>query len=312
MPVTLLSFLVAPPAGQARRAPRRALVPRRRAALIGVGLLLMGGLQPGDDWTALLPGFLLCGIGIGLTNPALATAAIGVVDPRRAGMASGINSTFRQVGIATGIAAWGAIFQHKVASDVRPGRRARRPARRPARQRLAAGRLRQLRRRPAHRQPGARAGRRAGVRPGPEPHPGPRGDPRARRRGALRPARTPGGLRPCARRRATAGRRTGSSLTSCHQGGARWVPAHLGGASLRIPPAGRRPRHAGPGDDRDGPGDRAAARLGRLGRRLAAAARGARRCTAAGRSPSTCPASARRRGWGRDRCCRSSTRSPPS
>ena len=29
-------------------------------------------------------------------------------------MASGINSTFRQVGIATGIAAWGAIFQHVV------------------------------------------------------------------------------------------------------------------------------------------------------------------------------------------------------
>ncbi len=31
-------------------------------------------------------------------------------------MASGINSTFRQVGIATGIAAWGALFTHKVAS----------------------------------------------------------------------------------------------------------------------------------------------------------------------------------------------------
>jgi hypothetical protein len=49
-----------------------------------------------------------------MTNPALATAAIGVVEPRRSGMASGINSTFRQVGIATGIAAWGAIFQHEV------------------------------------------------------------------------------------------------------------------------------------------------------------------------------------------------------
>ena len=32
-------------------------------------------------------------------------------------MASGINSTFRQVGIATGIAGWGAIFQHKVADE---------------------------------------------------------------------------------------------------------------------------------------------------------------------------------------------------
>ena len=64
----------------------------------------MRGLQPGDDWTALLAGFLVAGVGIGLVNPALATAAVGVVEPQRAGMASGINSTFRQVGIATGIA----------------------------------------------------------------------------------------------------------------------------------------------------------------------------------------------------------------
>jgi hypothetical protein len=49
-----------------------------------------------------------------MTNPALATAAIGVVEPSRSGMASVINSTFRQVGVATGIAAWGAIFQHEV------------------------------------------------------------------------------------------------------------------------------------------------------------------------------------------------------
>lgn len=88
-------------------------------ALVGAGLLLMGGLRAGDDWTALLAGFMVAGGGIGLVNPALATAAIGVVEPRRAGMASGINSTFRQVGVATGIAALGAIFQHVVASGFR-------------------------------------------------------------------------------------------------------------------------------------------------------------------------------------------------
>ena len=38
---------------------------------------------------------------------------MSVVEPRRAGMASGINNTFRQVGIATGIAGLGAIFQSK-------------------------------------------------------------------------------------------------------------------------------------------------------------------------------------------------------
>jgi hypothetical protein len=79
----------------------------------------MSGLDAGSGWTALLPGFLVAGAGIGLTNPAIASTAVGVVDPRRSGMAAGINNTFRQVGIATGIAALGAIFQSSVESAVR-------------------------------------------------------------------------------------------------------------------------------------------------------------------------------------------------
>ena len=117
MPVTLLSFAVAPVSGRlAERLGVRWFI-AGGLALVGTGLLLMGGLEPGDDWTALLAGFLVAGGGIGLVNPALATAAIGVVDPRRSGMASGIHSTFRQVGIATGIAAWGAIFRHVVRDE---------------------------------------------------------------------------------------------------------------------------------------------------------------------------------------------------
>ena len=40
--------------------------------------------------------------------------AVGVVHHSRSGMASGINNTFRQVGVATGVAGLGAIFQHDV------------------------------------------------------------------------------------------------------------------------------------------------------------------------------------------------------
>ncbi len=57
---------------------------------------------------------MLAGAGIGLINPPLASTAVGVVHHSRSGMASGINNTFRQVGIATGIAGLGAIFQHDV------------------------------------------------------------------------------------------------------------------------------------------------------------------------------------------------------
>jgi len=89
-------------------------------ALVGVSLLLMRGLTVSSGWTHLLPGFIVGGIGVGLINPPLASTAIAVVPPRQAGMGSGINSTFRQVGIATGIAGLGALFQATIGSKLTP------------------------------------------------------------------------------------------------------------------------------------------------------------------------------------------------
>jgi EmrB/QacA subfamily drug resistance transporter len=86
--------------------------------MVGVGLLLMRGLNAGSSWTHLIPGMIVSGLGIGLVNPPLASTAVGVVRPQQAGMASGINSTFRQVGIATGIALLGALFSNMVRSEV--------------------------------------------------------------------------------------------------------------------------------------------------------------------------------------------------
>jgi EmrB/QacA subfamily drug resistance transporter len=120
LPVSLLSFLAAPIAGKlVERFPVRAFL-SSGLALVGLGLVLMSGINPSDDWTTLLPGFILGGIGIGFINPPLATAAIGVVEPRRSGAASGINSTFRQVGTAVGIAGLGAILQSKLAHNLGP------------------------------------------------------------------------------------------------------------------------------------------------------------------------------------------------
>ena len=86
--------------------------------LIGAGLVLMRGITPTDDWTHLLPGMVVAGVGCGLVNVPLASTAVGVVEPARAGMASGINSTFRQIGIATGVAALGSILASEVSSSV--------------------------------------------------------------------------------------------------------------------------------------------------------------------------------------------------
>ena len=89
--------------------------------LVGASLLLMRGLNATSSWTHLIPGMIVGGLAVGLVNPPLASTAVGVVRPERAGMASGINSTFRQVGIATGIALLGSLFASKVVADVKSG-----------------------------------------------------------------------------------------------------------------------------------------------------------------------------------------------
>jgi EmrB/QacA subfamily drug resistance transporter len=114
LPTTLLAFFVAPIAGKLSvRVPVRLLL-GSGLLLVGVGLVALTVIEADSTWTALIPGFVLGGAGIGLVNPPLASTAIGVVPAEHSGMASGINSTFRQVGIATGIAGLGAVFQHSV------------------------------------------------------------------------------------------------------------------------------------------------------------------------------------------------------
>ena len=116
LPITLLSFVVAPIAGRLSvRVPVRLLL-GGGLLLVGAGLLAMTAVDASSAWTVLIPGFLLTGVGIGMINPPLASTAIGVVHYSRSGMASGINSTFRQVGIVTGIAGLGAVFQHDITS----------------------------------------------------------------------------------------------------------------------------------------------------------------------------------------------------
>ena len=89
--------------------------------VLGVGMLLIHGIEVDSSWTHLIPGLIVSGLGVGMINTPLASTAVGVVTVERSGMASGINSTFRQVGIATGIAVLGTIFAHQVADGVRTG-----------------------------------------------------------------------------------------------------------------------------------------------------------------------------------------------
>jgi EmrB/QacA subfamily drug resistance transporter len=116
LPITLMTFVVAPLSGRLSvRVPVRLLL-GGGLLLVGIGLLSMTAIDARSGWIVLIPGFVIAGAGVGMINPPLASTAIGVVHHSRSGMASGINNTFRQVGIATGIAGLGAVFEHQITS----------------------------------------------------------------------------------------------------------------------------------------------------------------------------------------------------
>ena len=89
--------------------------------LAGIGLLLMRGVTATSGWEDLVAGLVVAGLGMGLVNPALASLAVDVVGAGRSGMGAGINTTFRQVGIATGIAGLGSIFLERVGDTAAAG-----------------------------------------------------------------------------------------------------------------------------------------------------------------------------------------------
>jgi MFS family permease len=118
LPITLMAFLFGPIAGALiSRVPSRLLM-SAGLGLAGLGMLLMSGIDVGSDWTTLLGGFLVAGAGLGLLNPVIADAALKVVPKEQSGLAAGINDTFRQVGVAVGIAVWGAIVVGRGADTV--------------------------------------------------------------------------------------------------------------------------------------------------------------------------------------------------
>jgi MFS family permease len=116
--ITLATLVTATAAGRlSEHMPVRWLI-GPGLLLVGAGLVVMAGLTGTSSWTHLIPGFFIAGLGCGLVNPPLASTSIGVVPAEQAGMASGTNATFRQIGIATGIAALGSIFVSQLQSHL--------------------------------------------------------------------------------------------------------------------------------------------------------------------------------------------------
>ncbi len=110
VPGTLLNAVVSgATASLSERVSHRAMV-SGGLALVGTGLLLMTTLGTGSSWLAVEPGMLVAMIGTGMFNPSVIAVALGSVSEHQSGLAAGVNDTFRQAGIAVGVAALGAMI----------------------------------------------------------------------------------------------------------------------------------------------------------------------------------------------------------
>ncbi|KRB15373.1 MFS transporter [Mesorhizobium sp. Root695] len=88
---------------------------------LGIGFIAMrigSGLE-GANWLTMLPGTLIAGIGIGLTNSPTTNTTTGSVSPDRAGMASGIDISARLITLAINIAVLGLLLTLGIASYLR-------------------------------------------------------------------------------------------------------------------------------------------------------------------------------------------------
>ncbi|WP_228823982.1 MFS transporter [Nocardia blacklockiae] len=87
--------------------------------VIGAGTGLLGLIDAESSWTALLPGFVVMGVGVGAMAPSLVAVGMAAVPPQQSGTAAGAVNTARQLGLALGVAVLGTIFR-SAAGDGRP------------------------------------------------------------------------------------------------------------------------------------------------------------------------------------------------
>ena len=117
LPITFGLLLTAPLAGRLTAHVRLDRLLVAGLAVVAAGLFALRAAEPGDGYATDLPGYLLIGAGSGILSPAFAAAMIVALPADRGGLAAGIGNTFRQIGIAAGIAVIGVVLQAGVGSD---------------------------------------------------------------------------------------------------------------------------------------------------------------------------------------------------
>ncbi|WP_137994462.1 MFS transporter [Streptomyces vilmorinianum] len=88
--------------------------------LVAAGLTsiaVLGGGTDGSYWGMLL-GLVLMGIGLAVSNPAMANAIMSAIPPEKAGVGAGVNGTLAEFGNGLGVAVLGAVLNARFAALV--------------------------------------------------------------------------------------------------------------------------------------------------------------------------------------------------
>jgi EmrB/QacA subfamily drug resistance transporter len=111
IPQGVLIAIGAPIAGYLTRRISITAVVRSGLALEAVGLAFVAAaVRPGASFLSLLPGMVLFGIGIGFASSQLTNIVLNGIPPDKTGVASGTNTTVRQIGLALGIAVFASLI----------------------------------------------------------------------------------------------------------------------------------------------------------------------------------------------------------
>jgi EmrB/QacA subfamily drug resistance transporter len=112
LPGTAVMFVVSGATAQLATKVAPGLMISGGLALVAIALSLGTTLGTDSSWLALQPTMLIGMVGVGMFNPAVSAVALGSAPPEMSGLAAGTNDTFRQAGIAVGVAAFGAMIPH--------------------------------------------------------------------------------------------------------------------------------------------------------------------------------------------------------
>jgi EmrB/QacA subfamily drug resistance transporter len=83
--------------------------------------LTMRAMVADASWTGLVLPFAVSGFGIGMVMPVMTSAVMGSVPVEKAGQASGVISSMRQIGSVLGIAVMGAVLQNRAVMYIQTG-----------------------------------------------------------------------------------------------------------------------------------------------------------------------------------------------